>query len=363
MDEAQRPSRRGLLIALALTALIALPVLTETLLRGLGVGRSTQYWVEYGTPRNWVANRSFAWEDLPARVSPDLVREFVPMPKPKDEFRVIVCGDTQAHGWPSPLFSWPRLAGVMLGDAVTNLRVRVVNASVPFADVATIALVLDQSLRLQPDAVVFAPGVGEYFSTHGPGNPLARQEISFDAIQARRQSRDYRLVQWWKGPSFTLPEYRDLVDVSSLWASFRRDQAVTDAQRQPSRERVRNAVEHVQRACEGAGVPLIIALPPASLPDHPPFLSTASDGKPLAAHAELSSRLESARADYREGRWDAGLASLEPLLAAHPGLAEAHHLAGRLHRGPSGIWRLDPRLSPPGTPTGFPCGGTRPCSM
>jgi tetratricopeptide (TPR) repeat protein len=140
-------------------------------------------------------------------------------------------------------------------------------------------------------------------------------------------------VQWWQGPSFSLPEYRDLVDISSLWASFRRDQAVTEAQRLPSRERIRRAVEHVQRSCARAGVPLIIALPPANLLDHPPFLSAAADGKPLAAHPELSAQLEAARADYREGRWDGGLATLQPLLAAHPGLAEAHHLAGRLHQG------------------------------
>jgi tetratricopeptide (TPR) repeat protein len=317
---------------LALPALVLLLLAAEGLLRGLGFGHSTRFWLEYGDARTRLANPRFLWRDLPPRVAPEPAREFVRMPKPPEEFRIVVAGDMVTHGWPHPGTAWPRLLEALLQPHATARTVRVVNAAVPFCDAATAAGILAESLDLAPDALLFAPGPQELVGLHAPGNPFDSGLRAPEAIQARRARAHWRLAQWLGGDPFDPARVRELTDFPAFLAQplpVASDPAVRAA----PRARAADALRGIAAQADRAGVPLVVVIPAVNVADFPPFLSASAEGTPLAERADLLSVLAGVRVHYAEGRWDEGLAALAPILTAHPGLAEAHFLSGRLHLG------------------------------
>ena len=104
------------------------------------------------------------------------------VPKPADEYRVFLLGESAAMGDPIPEYGMARILEVLLQEAMPGKRVRVVNAAITAINSHVIREIAGEVADLEPDAVVMYMGNNEVVGPFGPGtvfgatrfNPMAR---------------------------------------------------------------------------------------------------------------------------------------------------------------------------------------------
>ena len=125
----------------------------------------------------------------------------MPAKKPADSYRVFVFGESAAHGYPMPDFSFARILATMLRACRPAGKTEVYNVALPGADAHVMRAAARACAKYQPDLFLVYMGNNEL-------NPLVSQTLVFDWLPPQIALRcfqlsvalnDLRLVQLLRG--------------------------------------------------------------------------------------------------------------------------------------------------------------------
>jgi lysophospholipase L1-like esterase len=204
--------KRALLIVFrGVFLLLAVPLgtlaLTECALRGLGVGQSLAG-VRTLSPAaetlhapNPAYYQQFSALPLETILTWDHMDYALPSPKPENEFRIIVLGESAAHGAPFNGYGFYRYLEVMLEAAFPETRFVVVNAACPGVNSHALRPLVKGTRVLDPDLYLIYMGNNETTGTYGPATTLGRYPLlgRLGIVQAHIWLRGLRLTQWLSG--------------------------------------------------------------------------------------------------------------------------------------------------------------------
>lgn len=121
------------------------------------------------------------------------------MPKPKGVFRVFVCGESAAKGFPQPMsLAASAFLEAMLSDVWPDRKVEVINLGTTAVASFPVLGMMTEALEYEPDLVVIHCGNNEYFGAYGVAS-LHVAGRSPTAMRLHRFLRSAALVQWIDG--------------------------------------------------------------------------------------------------------------------------------------------------------------------
>ncbi len=193
---------RGVLLTVAVSLIGALLLLAaaECVLRAVGCGHSTTFFLHRAAAgREWnVTNRAFyqqfsalpidrimTWDDLDFQV---------PVKKDPGAYRVFVFGSSAIYSTRTS----SRILETMLRQAAPDVRWEFYNAACPGMNSNTMWAAARACARLQPDLFLVYMGNNEAVGPYGPTTPLGRHPLLWrmPVIHALIGASDLRLVQW-----------------------------------------------------------------------------------------------------------------------------------------------------------------------
>jgi len=226
-----------------------------------------------------------------------------PVPKPADEFRVFLLGESAAQGDPIPEYGMARILEVLLQERMPDRRVRVVNAAITAINAHVIRGIAAEVARLEPDAVVIYMGNNEVVGPFGPGTMFTAVAEHPALIRLAIAARSTYLGQWladlagrmrnrprvWQGMEMFLDRRIEADDprLSTMRAVFRQN---LDAILVPFTDRA---------------IPVILSTVAVNLRDCSPLGAAKSDHPSVRAflaaqQAEYAGDIPAARSLYRE---------------------------------------------------------------
>jgi len=179
---------------------VALLLLIEFTLRLFDIGSSSNLFVPFkdGARNLVVTNPDFTAKYFGSR----LVRTPWPaafeMPKPSEEFRLFILGESAALGDPIPEYGMARILEALLQAEMPDRRIRVINAAITAVNSHVIREIAGEIARLEPDAVFIYMGNNEVVGPFGPGTVftmVARSPVFVDVFTAIRGSRTGQLAE------------------------------------------------------------------------------------------------------------------------------------------------------------------------
>lgn len=226
-----------------------------------------------------------------------------PVPKPAGEYRVFLLGESAALGDPIPEYGMARLLEVLLQDAMTNRRVRVVNSAITAINSHVIREIAREVAELEPDAVVVYMGNNEVVGPFGPGTvftAVARSPVLIRWLTFLRGTFTGQLVEAWSERWRKRP---------NQWAGMemfleRRVEA-DDPRLATTRALFRRNLEAIARTFASQGTPVVLSTVAVNLRDCAP-LGAGDTNHPsvraflAAQQAERAGDLPGALARYRE---------------------------------------------------------------
>lgn len=146
-------------------------VLLEVILQVLGFGVSARLYLVNEWNGNVLAteNPHFTRKYFGPRLERAPWQVAFPVPKPSNEYRVFLLGESAALGDPIPEFGMARMLEVLLQETVTNRRVRVINSAITAINSHVIRGIAREIVNFEPDAVVVYMGNNEVVGPYGPG--------------------------------------------------------------------------------------------------------------------------------------------------------------------------------------------------
>lgn len=310
--------RKTVFYAVALLLPLAGLGLLELLLRALGVGYPTGFFLEttQGGRRVCTDNSQFARRYFP----PGLARSPQPVAfdarKAPGTLRVFVLGESAAMGDPEPSYGLPRLLELMLQDAFPGRRVEVINAAVTAINSHVLRDIAADCARREGDYWLVYMGNNEVVGPYGAGTVFGRQTPSRAVIRAGVMAKSWRLGQ-------ALDALIDRLGSGgarpATWGGmemFLRQQVAAD---DPRMARVYAHFEanlrDILRRGRQAGAQVLVGTVASNLKDCPPFASVdvggATHGPGGDAGAEWVRRLEAGVAAQEDGRLADSLSLLE----------------------------------------------------
>jgi hypothetical protein len=131
-----------------------------------------------------------------------MVAERVVMPKPADVYRVFMVGESTVEGFPYP----PNLCAASflqqyLQKRMRDRRVEVLNVGITAVASYPLCYVVDEALRMQPDALVIYAGHNEYFGAFGVASSqgVGSRPWEMRATLAVRKTGIYQAMQKMTG--------------------------------------------------------------------------------------------------------------------------------------------------------------------
>ena len=184
--------RRLLLAALApALALLAL----EGALRVGGYGFTPRLLIKDPRTGQRVANPHYGRLYFPRALARRPEPVWLADPKPADEYRLFILGESAALGMPDPAFGFGRQLEVMLTGTFTNRRVVVVNLAMTAINSHALPGLAAEALDAGADALVVLAGNNEVVGPFGPGTVFDRAQPTRTAVRAKLWLRGTRIGQ------------------------------------------------------------------------------------------------------------------------------------------------------------------------
>lgn len=181
---------------LRLMLLVLSPVLTllilETSLRAMNLGVPRQLYLvgKWRGEQLATENPHFTRKYFGSRLERAPWVEAFPVPKPKNEFRVFLLGESAALGDPIPRYGMARILEILLQEQMKDKRVRVINSAITAINSHAILEIAREVAGFEPDAIVIYAGNNEVVGPYGPGTV-------FTAI--RNNLALIRMTTWLRG--------------------------------------------------------------------------------------------------------------------------------------------------------------------
>ncbi len=192
------------------------------------------------------------------RESGGLITQRILVPKPKDELRVFVVGESTIQGFPYPkTLCSPAFLAVMLQQALPNKRVDVINLGVTAAASYPVWKITEQALAYEPDLIIVYAGHNEYFGAFGVASlqSVGTLEWEMNAIYLFRGLGLYQgMIKLMELFSKHSTQRKDLIEIMAKTNSI----PVDDSLRQSAQK---NLLRHLQLIVESSkkrNVPVIL---------------------------------------------------------------------------------------------------------
>ena len=184
---------RRLLLAVLAPALVLLAM--EGALRVGGYGFTPRLLIKDPQTGQRVANPHYGRLYFPRALARRPEPVWLADPKPADEYRLFILGESAALGMPDPAFGFGRQLEVMLAGTFTNRRVVVVNLAMTAINSHALPGLAAEALDAGADALVVLAGNNEVVGPFGPGTVFDGSQPSRAAVRAKLWLRGTRTGQ------------------------------------------------------------------------------------------------------------------------------------------------------------------------
>lgn len=319
-------------IVLAVVAPLVVFVGLELVLRVIGVGHPTSFFIhDEAAPGMYRTNPRFTQTFFPASFGLKPANFRLTKEKPDDTYRVFVLGESAAMGVPEPGFGLAPLLEAQLPAATDGRKVEVHNVAITAINSHVVRLIAEEALSFDPDLLVIYMGNNEVVGPYGPGSTLTEAAPPLPVIRAAMWARRTRIGQLLhrifgalRGHGAGYSEWRGM-------ETFVGHLVPGD---DPRLETVYRNFEHNLRdiltASDEAGVPALVSTVAVNVRECAPFASLDSLANDDPARAEWQQSYDEANRLFVEGAYAEAEALLTRAIALDPKHAESRFLLARL---------------------------------
>ncbi len=271
------PRRRWLpRILLAVFAPVVFLLLLEGILALTGLVEPVRLLqqVEHEGKAYWTTDPGYGRFIFPREGGPTPSQVWVPVEKKPGEKRVVLIGESAAHGFPLTIFNLARVTDAFWQRAHPATPARVTGLTMTGINSHILRLFVHEALRMEPDMLVIYAGHNEVIGPFGPASVFGRHRASLPLIRAHLWAKRTRtavllgrvaqLVQ----RDHAAASWRGLAEFEQTRIAF--DDPALDTMMHHARENF-SAMLHDATV---RGVPVVLAAPAVNLNDWPPMEST-----------------------------------------------------------------------------------------
>ena len=156
----------------------------ELVLRVLGYGYPTTFFLKLGDRDAYTTNSQFGWRFFPPAIARAPALSEFPAKKAAGTYRIFVLGESAAMGIPEPAFGLSRMLQVMLRLRFPQTRFEVVNAAMTAINSHVVLPVAQECAGHQADLFVVYMGNNEFVGPFGPATALQPFSAHLPLVQA-----------------------------------------------------------------------------------------------------------------------------------------------------------------------------------
>jgi tetratricopeptide (TPR) repeat protein len=316
-------------LAVAVLAPLIILGASEAVLRLVGSGYPTRFFVDVGDGEHLTGNDRFAWRFF----SPELARNptelYISRRPPDGTIRVFVLGGSAAMGTPEPAFGLARMLEVHLEMLYPQHRFEVHNTAMAAINSHVVRLIAAECARLEPDLLVVLLGNNEVVGPYGPGTVFAGYQPSTSLVRLSLWARSLRLGQLMEGAASSLARGQD---APASWRGLEmflgHAVAATDPRLDSMAANLGHNLRAIVRKAQSSGAPVLLGTMPVNLKDSAPF---SSSHRPETSDSERQQMAHDlAMATSVDSPLNDALAAAEHAVSIDDQHAEAHFQYGRL---------------------------------
>ena len=247
--------------------------------------------------------------------------------KPANTIRIFCLGESASAGWPHPAAeTFSAYLQQALQTAFPGKQIEVANLSAHGFAAYRVKYILDEALKLQPDAVIVWTGNNEFLEDR---NYTAPPNAAIAFLSAR-----LRTVQWLQSifASRSNLSGKELKDVSQFfWAKIHQQSLrlrADPAQFAQVQNHYRESLEHMISASQRYRVPMVLCTVPVNLRDWLPTVSTNRLGGDQLE--QWQTLFNQARRCLIQSNYQAGIQAMNRAIAMEGEDAESYFWLGRL---------------------------------
>lgn len=264
--------------------------------------------VEHDGEPFWVTNPFYSRVVFDRQAAPVPAPVWVPVNAPANTRRVVLIGESAAHGFPIAMFNIARVTEAVWNLAYPDDPVEVIGLTMTGINSHILRFFVDEALRIQPDLVILYAGHNEVLGPFGAAAVHGHQHWPRSFIRAWLRWQHTRTASWLheRINGLRAESETDRPVWRGLTAFAERRIALDDPQLGRTYAHARHNFEAMLRATRSQQVPMLWVMPAMNLNDWPPLGSAAdtmSDAEALNAwRAGQTERLRSAEQVYRLAR-------------------------------------------------------------
>ncbi len=277
----RKPSLK-LRLGVALLSPLLFLLLVEWVLRLLGVGLPTHFFVPWTSngQRLYLSNPHFCESFVPKARSRAPESSVLPAKSDPNHVRIFVLGGSAANGDPAPAYGFCRQLEFLLNASSPQNSFTVVNAAVTSMNSHVARRIAQDCARLQPDVFIVYMGNNEVVGPYGPSTlpaALYGSDAFIDAsIAAKKDLRLGQLIMT------TAAKFKSSQGASDRWlgmeAFLHRRITCDDPKMQACYDHFKTNLRDIISTARRAGAVTLLCTVPTNLAACPPFASVHRRG-------------------------------------------------------------------------------------
>jgi tetratricopeptide (TPR) repeat protein len=227
--------------------------------------------VDHDGERFWTTNPLYGRAIFRRDGAPMPAQLWVPVQKSDQERRVVLLGESAAHGFPLNIYNLARVTEASWNVAYPDQPVRVIGLTMTGINSHILRLFLREAMQLQPDLILLYAGHNEVIGPFGPAAVFGRYQPQLWWIRAKlwlqRRYIAQAIRQWGDRLVATkaIPTWRGLGEFEQ--AQIADDDPVLITMRSHAERNLRDMLDLASRR----QVPLLLSVPAVNLNDWPPM--------------------------------------------------------------------------------------------
>jgi len=331
-SEKARPRRwRKWLLRLVLAVAAPTVILggLEGLLRLVGVGYPTGFFLDVPESRSVMGNPRFAWRVFrPSIARTPLLLSF-PAQKAAGTVRIFILGGSAAAGTPESTFHFGQILQAMLRHRYPHTRFEVINAAMTAINSHTVREIARNCAARQPDVFVVYMGNNEVVGPYGPGGGFAPFSPSLTTIRLSLWAKSTRTGQLLAGLLGGLGDRQPAGGWRGMEMADRAGVGPDDPRLENVYRHLRANLADICQAAHDASAKVVLCTVAVNLRDCPPFASRHRAGLSDADEARFQRFFDAGVARNSAGNLAAAVDAYQQALAVDGCHGETHFRLAR----------------------------------